>query len=475
MQLVVKMAPGAMGAALPGLTMKTAAPTLSVVEALRADGLELRPLFARTRAQGIKKLGTAAPLLPETMPRGSGADLEAYFTVDVPDAEMLDVAARLRKREGVLAAYVKPPAEPAMLNTMMPSLSEPPSSTPDLTGRQAYRDPAPGGVDAVWAASQPGGTGEGISIIDVEGAWRFTHEAFRSNPGGDLSGMRKDLPDPDLLGWRNHGTAVVGTIFGLGGGEGITGIAPGVRLRGISIFPNGTAPAIRTAADILHPGDIILVEAHRPGLRYQYQSRNDQKGYIPVEWWPDDYAAIAYATGRGVIVVAAAGNGAENLDDPFYDSPDPGFGVGWGNPFKRGTRDSGSILVGAGAPPPGTHGRDCGPDRSHLAFSNHGESVDAQGWGREVTTTGYGDLQGGPDEDCWYTDRFSGTSSASPIVVACLACAQGFRRAHGRLLLDPGTARQLLRATGTPQEPTVPGQPITERIGSRPNLRDLMT
>ena len=69
--------------------------------------------------------------------------------------------------------------------------------------------------------------------------------------------------------------------------------------------------------------------------------------------------------------------------------------------------------------------RDWGPDRSRLDFSNYGARVDVQGWGREVTTTGYGDLQGGLNEDLWYTDHFSGTSSASPVVVGALAANAG--------------------------------------------------
>src|SRR5207237_3049988 len=109
----------------------------------------------------------------------------------------------------------------------------------------------------------------------------------------------------------------------------------------------------------------------------------------------------------------------------------PGFPGTWSNPFARGTRDSGAIVVGAGAPPPGTHGRDHGPDRSRLDFSNYGSVIDVQGWGREVTTAAYGDLQGGVNEDVWYTDQFSGTSSASPIVVGAVGCLQGAMRSRG--------------------------------------------
>jgi hypothetical protein len=134
--------------------------------------------------------------------------------------------------------------------------------------------------------------------------------------------------------------------------------------------------------------------------------------------------------------------------------------------------------VGAVAPPPNTHGHDHGPDRSRLDFSNWGSVVDVQGWGREVTTTGgrgdqAGDLQGGTDEDEWYTDRFSGTSSATPIVTGVLGCIQGALRAHGRIRLTPARARAELRSGGSAQQDAT-GRPATQRIGSRPDLRRLL-
>jgi hypothetical protein len=129
--------------------------------------------------------------------------------------------------------------------------------------------------------------------------------------------------------------------------------------------------------------------------------------------------------------------------------------------------------VGAGAPPPGTHGHDWGPDRARLGFSNYSASVDAQGWGREVTTCGYGDLQGGSNEDLWYTGSFSGTSSASPVVVGALGALQGVLRARGRLPLSPAASRALLRATGSTQQDG-PNAPASQGIGNRPDLRQLI-
>jgi hypothetical protein len=91
-----------------------------------------------------------------------------------------------------------------------------------------------------------------------------------------------------------------------------------------------------------------------------------------------------------------------------------------------------------------------------------------------VTTTGYGDLQSGRNEDRWYTGSFAGTSSATPIVAGALACVQGVHSAH---LFDerltPSTARRLLRETGTPQT-DAPGRPATQHIGNRPSLGQLI-
>ena len=463
----------------------TAAMESGALAAVLADaGATIRPLFG----------APADRLRNETASRGlQGAtaedtpDLSVYFRVEAPDDKLEDLAEELRNHSGVAAAYVKPAAQPAVatrtpvntyrqpegttesavrgVNDMMPRAEEAPPATPDFTSRQTYLLAAPGGIDAVYAWTQPGGSGAGVRIIDIEGEWRFTHEDLTVNQGGVVGGT-----PPNDLGWRNHGTAVLGEFSGDRNSLGITGICPDANVRAISIFGLGSAPAIRRAADLLSPGDIILIELHRPGPR---ATGVGQVGFIAIEWWPDDFDAIKYATSKGVIVVEAAGNGAENLDATVYDTPGAGFPASWSNPFRRGARDSGAILVGAGAPPQGTHGRDWGPDRSRLDFSNYGALVDAQGWGREVTTAGYGDLQGGSNENYWYTDQFSGTSSASPIVVGALGSAQGSRRALGIATLTPATARNLLRTTGSPQQ-DAPGRPIAQRIGTRPNLRQLI-
>jgi len=465
--VVVTHVESAMRASAGRFSAMSGAPTDTLATLLADHSATMRPLFGpteeRVAAFGNLSMDVAAVAEP--------TDLTTFYAIDAP-AERLDaLQSDLLAHDLVDGAYIKPGAEPAAyLNDMAPTSEEAPPATPDYVSRQGYLEAAPGGVEARWAWTQAGGRGSSIRIIDIEGAWRFTHEDLTGNQGGVVGGtMSTDI------GWRNHGTAVLGEFSGDLNSFGVTGIASDAVVSAISIFGGpGSAGAINAAAARLGAGDVILIELHRPGPRFAFANRSDQRGYIAVEWWPDDFAAIRNAVNRGIIVVEAGGNGAENLDDPIYQTPAAGFPAGWTNPFRRANRDSGAIVVGAGAPPPGTHGRTHGADRSRLDFSNYGALFDTQGWGREVTTAGYGDLQGGGNEDLWYTDTFSGTSSASPIIVGVAASLQGMARARGHAVLTPAEFRNCLRSTGSPQQDE-PGRPAVQRIGTRPNLRQLST
>ncbi len=429
---------------------------------LNRHGATMQPLFGATEERVLASLSRHSEAAQAPM-----EDLSVFYRVEAPAERLAELRAELAASDLVEAAFLKPAVELPAINDMAAAPEEPPPATPDLSSRQIYLDAPPAGIDARWAWTQTGGRGRDIRIIDIEGAWRFTHEDLTQNQGGVVAGSPIAGVD-----WRNHGTAVLGEYSGDINSIGVRGIASDAVASAVSHGSIGSAAAINQAATRLRAGDVMLLEMHRPGPRFSFASRADQRGYIAVEWWPDDYAAIRNATSRGIIVVEAAGNGAENLDDALYQTPAAGFPAGWSNSFRRSNRDSGAIVVGAGAPPPGTHGRNHGPDRSRLDFSNWGALIDAQGWGREVTSCGYGDLQGGSNEDLWYTDTFSGTSSASPIVTGAIAALEGMAKARGRPVLTPAQVRNCLRSTGSPQQ-DAPGRPVSQRIGNRPDLRAL--
>jgi subtilisin family serine protease len=285
------------------------------------------------------------------------------------------------------------------------------------------------------------GRGQGVRFADIEGGWNEKHE--------DLPGERiEHLAGTKLSerGWEAHGTAVVGVVASKENGIGMVGIAPDVeRIYTASLAGIGVANAIERAQAKLRPGDVLLIELHGVGPRGRW---------LPMEFWDDIFDVIEVATARGVIVVEAAGNGGEDLDHSFYRGK-----------FDRNVRDSGAIMVGAGAPARGGF-----VDRSRLDFSNYGKRVDVQGWGYRVATLDYGDLQNCGPKDRKYTDAFGGTSSASPVVAGAAILLSSIYRQQTGGVLPPKTVRRILSETGSPQTDG-PHGPKTQHIGPRPDLK----
>jgi len=308
----------------------------------------------------------------------------------------------------------------------------------------------------------PGADGKNVTVFDVEQGFNFEHEDLIQHEGKLLVG--RNTPSS-----YNHGQAVCGIISGYNNSFGIKGISHNTKINGCSFQGSGSnhprvGPTIMSCIQFQKPGDIMLYEMHAIGPGGKF---------IAMDWWPDNYAATKHAVeDKKIIVVMAGGNGNENLDNSIYNRPGQGFPPEWKNPFNRSLADSGGIIIGAGAPPPGTHGGNFGPDRCRLDFSNYGNSIDAQGWGRMVTTVGYGDLFN-RGANRIYTNTFSGTSSASPVVVGTIAAMQGITKARGKPLLNSVQVRNILRKTGSPQTDH-PNRPKSERIGNRPDLKQLL-
>ncbi len=139
------------------------------------------------------------------------------------------------------------------------------------------------------------------------------------------------------------------------------------------------------------------------------------------------------------------------------------------DPSSADYDDSGAIIVGAGTSIHDDH------PHSKKGFSDYGARVTCQGWGEDVTTTGYGSLyNGGADED--YTESFNGTSSATPIIAGLVTCLQGAAIEAFGAPLSPAAIRSILEdpANGTPQadSPTYPA--TSYPIGPLPDLRRVL-
>ena len=421
--------------------MQTAAPS-GVIVVKMAVGFSADKTAATLHlAQTVQHLlqdASIEPRFPNLSKNLSGSELRRYYQIETKNLDrtnLLKLLAGLNSDHAIEVAFLEPIAVPAAegfdaFTGAVPEVSQS-SDTPDFSPDQGYLADAPLGVGALAMRAQDGATGTGVTIIDVEGGWLWTHE--------DLPAATHELGSQvDALSWRNHGTAVVSEMRGQDNGFGVTGIVPDCMVGSSGIGAINTAGALAAAVDVLQRGDLILIELHAPGPN---ADGNGQFGYVPMEFWPDNFDIIRLATAKGIIVCEAAGNGYQNLDGAEY------LGL-----FDRTVRDSGAIMCGATE----------GDELFSAGFSNNGSRVDLNGWGRDVTAAGYGNLQNG-DETQWYTYSFSGTSSASPIVTGSVASLQGMVLADWGIPLDARLARDILLSTGTTM---VSGT----SIGSRPNL-----
>ena len=197
-----------------------------------------------------------------------------------------------------------------------------------------------------------------------------------------------NIKGPDAL----HGTHVAGIIAASRGNNvGMDGIATSTKIMGVRAVPNGderdkdVANAIRYAVD--NGADII--------------NMSFGKSYSPYKEVVDQ--AVIYAESKGVLMIHAAGNDGQNLDeDPSYPAP-------YLDDYLNDPKASSWITVGANS---------WKPTKDFIAdFSNYGDqSVDLFAPGVDIYSTT-------PDSSY---ERLGGTSMASPVVAGAAALIMAY-------------------------------------------------
>jgi hypothetical protein len=365
------------------------------------------------------------------------------FALPLPELWLL--AADLEALPGVYLAY------PAPLPQELPV----PGSFLALQGYLNPATPAPAGVNAFFAWTQAGGTGAGVTVCDIEYDWNYSHQDVAKALGSQINLNVSDPFAGTAYPSQRHDTAVIGELVSDSNGWGTTGVGRGARLLTCGSF-YGLPPAwnvsgaMTVAMASLQAGDVILLEQ-----QWDHSGSAKLGRFIPIEWWNSTtgmrqqsnavYFAIQTAVANGIHVVEAGGNG----------NVDTGTMTWWG--------DSGAIIVGAGGTGLTAHG-----DRVRMGFSSYGPRFDLQGWGENAVTTGHNfDLHSAEGLNLHYTQSFSGTSSASPIVAGAVVCVQGWWAGLGQATpITPALMRSTLRLTGTAQDSLSTGV-----IGPRPDLQ----
>lgn len=323
-----------------------------------------------------------------------------------------------------------------------------PTPSANYTDLQSYLMPAPTGIDSNYATTFPGATGNRVKIVDLEYSWNTNHE--------DLTKARTALvpinTPVDPFNDNNHGTAVLGQMIADKNSFGVTGAVPDASLNMVNTYSAEKGydllGALAVATMVTLPGDVIVIEQQTWG------PTDELYDFVPVEFVPEVYDYIKFITDSGRIVVEAAGNGYQNLDDAVY----------YGSSFPLGKPDSGAIIVGAG--------KNClgDPLLSRMSFSNYGSRVNLQGPGNCVATTGYGNLGSDGGANGFYTKNFNGTSSATPVVASAAAALSSAYETLNNVAPTPMQIRALLIQTGTAQNFTDLSA-LVGNIGPMPDLK----
>src|SRR4051794_29488571 len=223
--------------------------------------------------------------------------------------------------------------------------------------------------ESAWALTR----GHGVTVAVVDTGVRADHEDLQNAvlPG-------KDYVSPGGNGWNDqngHGTHVAGIIAAAASnGVGIAGAAPNVKILPVRVLDASGAGYSSNVAD-----GVIWAADH--GARVINLSLG---GTVPSA---GTRTAIQYANSKGAIVVAAAGNGAQQGNQAIYPAAFPE-----------------AVAIAA-----------VGPNLTRASFSNYGAYVDLAAPGVNIRST-YNSSRTA------YADM-SGTSMATPYAAAAVALA----------------------------------------------------
>jgi subtilisin family serine protease len=263
-------------------------------------------------------------------------------------------------------------------------------------------------VESAWSLTQ----GEGVTVAIIDTGIEFDHEEFASSgkvvapvnvsvPEGD---PKRNDPRPVFGDEENHGTACAGVACA-DGRKGASGVAPKARLMPIRLMSGlgsqAEADAFFHAA--ANGADVISCS----------WGPRDGKWWDPADPMHNDVVLLPDSTreaidwavrngrnGKGCVIMWAAGNGNESVDNDGYAKYEKVTAVAACN--DRGVRSAYSDFGGAvWCAFPSSHG-----EKSLTPGIWTTDRSGARGYNRGLTEQG--------DAGGNYTNSFGGTSSAAP-------------------------------------------------------------
>jgi subtilisin family serine protease len=306
----------------------------------------MRRLLTLLTAAGAALIGLApvASAAPDHHPCDTTGPSYTYVVLYPPGAPRLLAEAELRHDCGSLVEYY-PEIGVAVATSAGPDFADRVGrwraysgrkDVPPATFRSRYLEAATPADDLggqQWdmdliKAKQANKVNEGsrrvlVGVLD-SGVDANHPELAKAVDATDSAGCVTGKADPSPPAWAPttspHGTHVAGTIAAADDGNGVTGIAPNVRIASVKvvsddgfIFPESAVCGFMWAGKhhVTVTNNSYFVD---PGFYFCRNQPGDAVAYEAVR------RAVAFATGRGVLTVAAAGNEAMDIANPTKDT-----------------------------------------------------------------------------------------------------------------------------------------------------------
>ena len=250
----------------------------------------------------------------------------------------------------------------------------------------------------VGSASYARATGAGVKVGVIDSGIDLIHSdlAGHIDLGLSCSFIFTDTPTADPIEVANgdcskktavqdlqgHGTHVATTIGGRLNNIGIAGVAPDATIVGLKActiagfcFADSVAAALRYAGD--HQLDVVNLSLFADPYLYYCKNAAEQRAILKTL-----QDAARYAQQRGVVVVAAAGNEAQDLGHPVTDSISPDW-----PPDTAVVRDVRNNCRVAPAELPGVVTVSASGVEELASYSNVGNNVDVTAPGGDAAQT----------------------------------------------------------------------------------------
>jgi len=200
-----------------------------------------------------------------------------------------------------------------------------PSQAAPSTSEPLRTDMTQIGADKAWAVNQ-GASSVTVGVLDT--GVDDLHDDLKANfDAANSASCAYGKLDTRAGSWRDtdtHGTHVAGTIAAAKNGRGMVGVAPGVKIASVRIAekPSGLFFAENTICAMVFSGDrgfeVTNNSYYTDPWLFNCPDNADQDAIIE-----GVKRAVAYAEGKGVLNVAAAGNENYNLANKTRDTTSP--------------------------------------------------------------------------------------------------------------------------------------------------------